>query len=195
MVSVRIPAHLDASGKATTVSDLPPPATECNNPQAVSQRQRWMTWLASRVNPDKEHSLDSVSKAQRSSVRRQSTVRRPKQPLVEEEAEPEVSPLEQRRKTLMSCGPRVDTGEAFIFTQNRGTVRLTQYKSAAPGSELQAQLDLLKAMLEQESTDITAVSPQEDKSEAQAALQLQKSLKDREGDVHEYIFTACATGE
>lgn len=77
----------------------------------------------------------------------------------------------------------------MLFTRRRGTNRLTEYRSELPGSKLRDELDQAKQELQQESSESSDDGTQESVIEDEP-----QSLAEREGEMNEYLFTACATG-
>lgn len=193
MISVQIPAIHDNSGKATSIRDACAAVVQEYKPAAPSLRQQWLRWMESRKKMEKEGNQGTVSRMspQRVTTMARHSTRGLKSPPPPEETptEPEESPLMQKRKTLMSQSAKEDVGEKMLFTKRRGTVRLTEYRSALPGSKLQAELDQAKAGIQQDVSEGSDGDARESVVEDEP-----QSLKEREGEMNEYLFTACATG-
>lgn len=195
MISVQIPAIHDNSGKATSIRDACAAAVQEYKAVAPSLRQQWLRWMENRktMHMEKEGGQGNMTRAapkRASTIARQSTrdLRGPPQP-EETQTEPEDSPLIQKRKTLLSQHVKEDVGEKMLFTRRRGTNRLTEYRSELPGSKLRDELDQAKQELQQESSESSDDGMQESVIEDEP-----QSLAEREGEMNEYLFTACATG-
>lgn len=195
MISIQIPAVHDTTGKVLPTSVRAACAADVQEYKATapSLRQQWLRWLENRKKSEKEGNEGSTSWVTPRKVsmapRHSSRGLKSDSQLEEAPTEPEECPLMQKRKTLMSQHAKEDVGEKILFTQGRGTVRLTTYKAELPGSQLKAALDQARAELQQETAEES-----NDGKRASIVEEEPHSLQEREGEMNEYIFTACATG-
>lgn len=193
MISIQIPAVHDNSGKATSIRDACAAVVQEYKPTAPSLRQQWLCWMDNRKKMEAEGTQGSFSRpaprqATSMPTRHSSRGSKSHPPPDERPAEPEESPLMRRRQTLMSKHAKVDVGE-LLFTKQEGTVRLTEYRSELPGSKLQAELYQARAELREEGS-----KEGDDDRRASSVEEEPQSLQEREGEMNEYLITACATG-